>query len=351
MPVPRKARAAAQFGGGIELKGARYETGWRSSSHSTSDSSEGVPPSVPPPTPGMANRQPGARDGGGGSHTNLPLLLPAAPGAVLRPSHAPRRSSAASQVQEGARAHGPSGASSTEDGSATCSGAAETPRTRAATEIAKKSANPGGIATKIDDLLRAVCWRGRPLIDPEWLRPWRRAFNADGAEGREGTFRAKPPRCSVERLGLTMAGAVVYGVLFLPFTLGVLQQTMEQKRPLDPYGDDGLSSSSWGASSAFLLSLLLLCVVPLNFASDELMGRGTLGLGLFLGAVVVLIWLQQALTWYYILQRPELAVVEKQRKRKFPLCGRVYSTMNPRNPVNYFNLSLVLFEFLQERYP
>ena len=234
MPVPRK-RAAAQFGGGIELKGARYETGWRSSSHSTSDSSEGVPPSVPPPTPGMANRQPGARDGGGGSHTNLPLLLPAAPGAVLRPSHAPRRSSAASQVQEGARAHGPSGASSTEDGSATCSGAAETPRTRAATEIAKKSANPGGIATKIDDLLRAVCWRGRPLLDPEWLRPWRRAFNADGAEGREGTFRAKPPRCSVERLGLTMAGAVVYGVLFLPFTLGVLQQTMEQKRPLDPY--------------------------------------------------------------------------------------------------------------------
>ena len=77
------------------------------------------------------------------------------------------------------------------------------------------------------------------------------------------------------------------------------------------------------------------------------MGRGTLGLGLFLGAVVVLIWLQQALTWYYILQRPELAVVEKQRKKKFPLCGRVYSTMNPRNPVNYFNLSLVLFEFLQ----
>ena len=117
------------------------------------------------------------------------------------------------------------------------------------------------------------------------------------------------------------------------------------------------------------------------------MGRGTLGLGVFLGAVVVLIWLQQALTWYYILQRPELAVVEKQRKKKWPLCGRVYnptpkpmpkpqpkpkpkprplslslpstltliltrcgrvySTMNPRNPVNYFNLSLVLFEFLQ----
>ena len=87
--------------------------------------------------------------------------------------------------------------------------------------------------------------------------------------------------------------------------------------------------------------------MPLNFASDELMGRGTLGLGVFLGAVVVLIWLQQALTWYYILQRPELAVVEKQRKKKWPLCGRVYSTMNPRNPVNYFNLSLVLFEFLQ----
>ena len=65
--------------------------------------------------------------------------------------------------------------------------------------------------------------------------------------------------------------------------------------------------------------------MPLNFASDELMGRGTLGLGVFLGAVVVLIWLQQALTWYYILQRPELAVVEKQRKKKWPLCGRVYN--------------------------
>ena len=37
------------------------------------------------------------------------------------------------------------------------------------------------------------------------------------------------------------------------------------------------------------------------------------------------ICIYQALTWYYILQRPELAVVEKQRKRKFPLCGSVYN--------------------------
>ena len=103
MPVPRKLRTATQFEGGMELKGARYETGWRSSSLSTSDSSEGAPAAT-----GMPNRQPGARDGGGGSHTNLPLLLPAAP--ILRPSHAPRRSSsAAPQVEGGARQHAPSG--------------------------------------------------------------------------------------------------------------------------------------------------------------------------------------------------------------------------------------------------
>ena len=94
--------------------------------------------------------------------------------------------------------------------------------------------------------LHAFGGHGRPVLDPEWLRPWRRAFNADGAEGREGTFRAKPPRCSAERLGLTLLGAVVYGILFLPFSLGVLQQTMAQKRPLDPYGDEGLTASSWG---------------------------------------------------------------------------------------------------------
>ena len=139
----RKPRAAAQFDGGIELSGARYETGWRSSSHSTSDNSERLP------TPSVPNRLPGTRDGGGGggSHTNLPLLLPAAP--VLRPcSHAPRRSSV-TVAEEGVQPqHGPPGAT-TEDGAAAASGVTQTPRTRAATEIAKKSANPGGIAIRI----------------------------------------------------------------------------------------------------------------------------------------------------------------------------------------------------------
>ena len=194
--------------------------------------------------------------------------------------------------------------------------------------VASKSENSGTIAAKIDAMLCVLGTGGKPFVDPKRLRPWRQEAGV-----------APPPCCSPRRLCLTSCGAVVYGVLFLPFSLAVLQQTMEQKvrrhpqrpelpaansqdptptctrlaltaaldpvaqEPLDPLGNGVLSTSSWLASSVFLFSLLLFCVVTLNLFSDELVGANTTGLGIFLSIVVVLIWLQQALTWYYILHR------------------------------------------------
>ena len=48
---------------------------------------------------------------------------------------------------------------------------------------------------------------------------------------------------------------------------------------------------------------------------------------MLIGAVILVVWLQQALTVRYILLRPDLAKLSKNRKTKFKLCGNAYSTL------------------------
>ena len=104
---------------------------------------------------------------------------------------------------------------------------------------------------------------------------------------------------------------------------------MAERVPVDPYGELGLSRSAWVSATVFLLTLTVYAIVPLSFFTDYYVGAETQGLAVFLGTVVLLIALQQLLTWRYILLRPELAVVEKHRKKKFALCGNAAGLEGP----------------------
>ena len=63
---------------------------------------------------------------------------------------------------------------------------------------------------------------------------------------------------------------------------------------------------------------------------------------------MLLVWLQQALTWRYIQLRPDLNEPPlKNRGKKYHICGRAYSTMDPKSWVNYIQFSLIASEFFQ----
>ena len=222
--------------------------------------------------------------------------------------------------------------------------------------LAERGATTGGIADKIDTLLSSVTRNGKVLLDPAFLRPWRtvpppptQMMLPEEQQQPEAPNRASPlpPWYSPKRFVFTLFGSLIYGILFVPFCLAVLQQTMQEGSPVDPYGQADLSRSAWVSAMIFLSSLVLYTIIPLSFFKELYVGAETPGLGVFLGIMVGLIFLQQALAWRYILLRPELALVEKHRSKKFKLCGNVYSTMDPRNVNNYINLSLIGAEFFQ----
>ena len=163
----------------------------------------------------------------------------------------------------------------------------------------------------------------------------------------EEPYRASPlpPWYSPKRFVVTLFGSVIYGILFVPSAWRCCSRRC-RRGARRPYGQADLSRSAWVSAMVFLSALVLYTIVPLSFFK-ELRKAETPGLGVFLGIMVGLIFLQQALAWRYILLRPELALVEKHRSKKFKLCGNVYSTMNPRNINNYINLSLIGAEFFQ----
>lgn len=233
---------------------------------------------------------------------------------------------------------------------------AQTSRLSRRLNLAERGATTGGIADKIDTLLSSITRNDKALLDPAWLRPWRtvpppptQMALPEEQQHPEEPYRASPlpPWYSPKRFVVTLFGSVIYGILFVPFCLAVLQQTMQEGAPVDPYGQADLSRSAWVSAMVFLSALVLYTIVPLSFFKELYVGAETPGLGVFLGIMVGLIFLQQALAWRYILLRPELALVEKHRSKKFKLCGNVYSTMNPRNINNYINLSLIGAEFFQ----
>ena len=66
--------------------------------------------------------------------------------------------------------------------------------------------------------------------------------------------------------------------------------------------------------------------------------------------LIVVAWLPQGLTLRYILMRPDLSRLRKARgeKNKYRLCGRAYSSLNPRNSINYIYLTVILRSMLSD---
>jgi hypothetical protein len=142
-------------------------------------------------------------------------------------------------------------------------------------------------------------------------------------------------------------GAWFYGILFVPFTFALLQQTMIEGVALDPFAATGTPSPrAWAAAFLFLIFISMYCLISMTSMPESFYEAGSLRLSMLLGGVVAAVWVQQSLTLRYILLRPELSELRKNRTQKYRLCGNAYSTLNPRNLTNYIFLSVVVAEFL-----
>jgi len=141
-------------------------------------------------------------------------------------------------------------------------------------------------------------------------------------------------------------GPLLYGVLFVPFVFAVLQQSARNQVAVDAFTAEGeLSASSWYAAFLFLGAVSLYVLIA--FTSLPPYDPRSARLLLLLSAVILVVWIQQALTFRYIMMRPELSRLKKQRgeKHKYRLCGRAYSSLNPHNMINYIYLTVILSEF------
>lgn len=141
-------------------------------------------------------------------------------------------------------------------------------------------------------------------------------------------------------------GGLFYGILFIPFVFALLQQTMIDHKAIDPFNpNDYVSASAWCSGFIFLFSISAYCLVAFTAMPESWYEPGSMRLSILFLAVVAAIVMQQALTFRYISLRPELSKLQKNRSRKYKLCGNVYSTANPRNISNYIQFSVVLAEF------
>ena len=141
-------------------------------------------------------------------------------------------------------------------------------------------------------------------------------------------------------------GALLYGILFVPFVYALLQQAAMDRVAVDPFAAQGMPSRrAWQAGFIYLGSVTAFCVLAFSILPPEYYEPGSARLTFLLFVVVFTIWIQQALTVRYVSLRPELSVLQKNRSKKHQLCGRAYSTLNPRNIKNYIYLSVVVAEF------
>jgi len=140
-------------------------------------------------------------------------------------------------------------------------------------------------------------------------------------------------------------GCSFYGVLFLPFSFALLQETLINGEAVDSFrANRALSLASWIAATVYISSVSLLCMVIFNLpVSGGWYDEGA-RLSVLMLWVILPILANQALTYRYISLRPELSLLEKGAK-KYKLCGRVFSTMNPRNFVNYVYLVYIPGDF------
>ena len=196
------------------------------------------------------------------------------------------------------------------------------------------------IGMKIDDMVSKLDSR----IDPYILRPWKRVPPPPPTgDAYVPEPPPPPPWYSPRRWLLTFVGCVFYGILFVPFIFAILQQSAATSVAVSPFGDNVfLSRSSWAASFVFLTTVALYCMAVFNLE----LSQGAKAISIFL--LMLLVWLQQALTWRYIQLRPDLNEPPlKNRGKKYHICGRAYSTMDPRSWVNYIQFSLIASEFFQ----
>ncbi|KAL1508222.1 hypothetical protein AB1Y20_004339 [Prymnesium parvum] len=195
----------------------------------------------------------------------------------------------------------------------------------------------GSIAGKIDNMLAQLPRRctspySIEIFTPAALRPWLH---------RGGLKPGRP-------LGNYFFGIVVYGFLTIPFIFALLQQTMIDGKAVDPYAsDDKVSKRAWFGGAVFLGAASLYCMLIFTVLEEEVWYvAGSTRLSLLLLSMVCMVLYQQILTLRYIALRPELStLMKRENKRYYRLCGKAYTSMNPRNPINYLLLSVIVAEF------
>lgn len=160
--------------------------------------------------------------------------------------------------------------------------------------------------------------------------------------------RGDPSIYSLGGMLRLIVGPLVYGLLFVPFVFSVLQQSAMNRTAINVFSKEGtISSSAWCAAFLFMTTVVLYVMIVFSSLPHSFYEPGSLLLLLLISTVIVLVWLQQLLTYRYICMRPELLTLEKDRgaKHKYRLCGYAYSTLNPRKFINYIFLMVVLSEF------
>ena len=152
-----------------------------------------------------------------------------------------------------------------------------------------------------------------------------------------------------------VVGSIVYGVLFIPFVFALLQQSAMDRSAVDPFRrEETLSGRSWLSAFVFLFAVWLYVLIAFTALPETWYQPGEIRLAIVLTAVMLVVWIQQALTYQYILRRPDLdlkrfkEVLKRDRRDRshlFKVCGGAYSSLNPGNLVNYIYLSVILSEF------
>ena len=151
---------------------------------------------------------------------------------------------------------------------------------------------------------------------------------------------------------VAFGGFIVCGLLFIPFSFAVLQESLSCNDPVELFSDQvrPMHTRAWWAALVFLGSASLMTIIIFNLdplGDARWYEPGSTKLSILLVLSLLPGFVQQLITFRYIGLRPELSIVVKSG-RKYPLCcGAAYSSMNPRNWVNYIYASIIVAEFAQ----
>ncbi len=144
-------------------------------------------------------------------------------------------------------------------------------------------------------------------------------------------------------------GCLWYGILFTPFAFAMLQQVMLEQTALDAYAPRVvLAANAWRSGFVFLGAVVLYCLLAFTVLPQSFYEAGSPRLVSIVAVVILLVWVQQALCYRYILLREDFKVLRKEASTaKYRVCGRMQTSLNPRNWRNYIYLTVILAEFFQ----